>query len=166
MNRIAILLFVAATSLTGFVQAQSNIGHINFQELLAAMPEAKGIQSNLESYGTELQTTYDQYLGELQTRQTDYQTNAAAWSEVKREAAEQDIQSLVSRIEEFQLTSQEKLVNKQNELMNPLVEKAQAAVDAVGKEKGLTYVMDSSSLLFIGAGATDLLPAVKVKLGI
>lgn len=166
MNRIAFLLLCASLVFAGGVQAQSKVGHISFQELLAAMPEAQSVQSQLEAYGTELQNTYNSYLTELQNRQTDYQANAATWSEVKREAAEQDIQSLVQRIEEFQVTSQEKLVQKQNELMEPIISKAQAAVDAVGAEKGLTYVMDVSSLLYVGTDAMDILPAVKARLGL
>ncbi len=166
MNRIALLLLCASLAFAGGVQAQSKVGHINFQELLAAMPEAKSVQTKLEAYGNELQETYNSYLTELQNRQTDYQTNAAGWSEVKREAAEQDIQSLVQRIEEFQVTSQEKLVNKQNELMEPIITKAQNAVDAVGKEKGLTYVMDMSTLLYVGPDAMNILPDVKARLGL
>ncbi len=157
-------LFAVALSMTGCAKAQTKIGHINFQELLTSMPEAKSIQTQLEAYGTELQATYDQYITELQTRQKDYQTNAATWSEVKREASEQDLQSLVARIEEFQTNSQQKLLTKQDELMAPVIEKAQNAVKEVGTEQGLTYILDSVGLLHMGAGSVDVLPLVKAKL--
>jgi outer membrane protein len=161
-------LFAVALSITGCgeAQAQTKIGYINFQELLAMMPEAKTLQTQLEAYGNELQTTYDQYIQELQTRQKDYQANAGTWSEVKREAAEADIQSLVARIEDFQTTSQEKLVNKQNELMAPVIEKAEKAVKDVGTEQGLTYIMDAGTLLHMGPGSIDVLPLVKAKLNL
>lgn len=166
MKRILPLLVFAALAFAGPLQAQVKVGHLNFQQLLSLMPEAKALQPKLEAYGQELQATYNQYLTELQSRQTDYQTNASSWSEVKREAAEEDIQRLVARIEEFQATSEEKLVGKQNELMEPLITKAQDAVSAVGKEKGLTYVLDTSTLLYVADDAVDIFDAVKAKLGL
>ncbi len=162
------LLLAASLSFTGCAQAQSQVklGHVNFQELLASMPEAKTLQAQLEAYGEELQQTYNQYITELQTRQRDYQSNAGTWSEVKREASEKDIQSLVARIEDFQTTSQDKLLAKQNELMNPVIEKAQKAVEAVGNENGFTYIMDAGNLLHMGTGAQDVMPMVKAKLNL
>lgn len=159
-------ILAASMSISGCAQAQTKLGHIDFQELLAAMPEAKTLQGQLEAYGNELQATYDQYIGELQTRQRDYQANAGTWSEVKREAAEKDIQSLVARIEEFQASSQEKLVAKQDELMAPVIEKAEKAIEEVGKEQGLTYVFYDAGLLYKGTGSVDVMPMVKAKLNL
>ena len=160
-------MLVASMSISGCAQAQQvKLGHIDFQSLLTAMPEAKTLQTQLEAYGNELQATYDQYIGELQGRQRDYQASAATWSEVKREAAESDIQSLVARIEEFQTTSQEKLVAKQDELMAHVIDKATKAVEEVGKEQGLIYVFIDAGLLYKGEGAMDIMPLVKAKLNL
>ena len=56
---------------------------------------------------------------------------------------------------------------KQNDLLIPIIEKAQKAIQDVAKEKGIKYVLDSAPgkglIVFDGE---DLLPAVKTKLKI
>ena len=46
--------------------------------------------------------------------------------------------------------------------------KIQKAIDAVGKEKGFTYILDvaTGTTVFIGDGAVDVTKDVKGKLGI
>ena len=58
--------------------------------------------------------------------------------------------------------------NKQLELLNPLIEKVQNAVNAVGKEKGFTYIFDKAAgaVVFIGDNAVDITADVKAKLGL
>ena len=48
--------------------------------------------------------------------------------------------------------------------MKPILDKAKQAIETVAKEQGFVYVLDASSLIV--ANGTDLLPAVKTKLGI
>jgi outer membrane protein len=57
---------------------------------------------------------------------------------------------------------------KQQELIKPMLDKADKAVKEVGAEKGLIYVFDMSArvILYNSKESTDLLPAVKTKLGI
>jgi outer membrane protein len=167
-----VALLATLLSITGCAKAQPaqaqtpKIGHINFQDLLMAMPEAQTLQGQLEGFVNELRSTYEQYETELNRKRTEYQNNYGSWSEVRREAAEKDIQSLMGRMQEFETTSQEKLANKQNELMAPVIEKAQAAVKAVGEEQGLMYILDGNGVLHAGEGSMDVLPLVKVKLNL
>ena len=48
--------------------------------------------------------------------------------------------------------------------MVPIITKAQNAIKAVAKEKGILYVLDSKALIV--SEGEDLAPAVKTKLGI
>jgi len=52
--------------------------------------------------------------------------------------------------------------------MQPLLEKVQDAINKVGKEKGLTYVIDKALgvIVYIGDDAIDITADVKKKLGI
>ena len=54
------------------------------------------------------------------------------------------------------------------ELIAPLIEKVQNAVNAVGQEKGFTYILDKASgtVVYIGDNAIDITADVKAKLGI
>ena len=59
---------------------------------------------------------------------------------------------------------------KQGELLKPVFEKAEKAIEEVAKEKGLIYVFDSGvgnrTILYKSNQSIDLLPLVKAKLGI
>jgi outer membrane protein len=104
---------------------------------------------------------------ELESKQTDYQTNSSTWSDLIKKTKEAEMQDLQQRMEKFQTSAQEALQKKQTELLQPIIDKAKKAIEAVGKEEGFTYIFDSAlgSLLYTGGGE-DLMPAVKKKLNI
>ena len=67
------------------------------------------------------------------------------------------------------LLSQQDMQKKQGELLEPIIVKAQDAVKEVSKAGGYTVVYDTSVnavAYFDEAVVTDILPAVKTKLGI
>jgi outer membrane protein len=58
---------------------------------------------------------------------------------------------------------------KQNALLQPIIAKAQKAVEAVAKAKGYTYVFNDTgdgSILVVKPTSEDLTAQVKTKLGI
>ena len=78
-----------------------------------------------------------------------------------------EIQDLELRIQQFQQTSQESIQQKRNEVLSPLLEKAQNAIDEVAKEKNYTYIFDISlGSIVYGEESRDIMPLVKSKLGI
>ena len=77
------------------------------------------------------------------------------------------MQDLQKRFQDYQGTAQQQVEAKGNELTKPLVDKARAAIAAIAKEKGYTYVLNSSQTdLIVSPDADDLLPAAKLKLGL
>jgi outer membrane protein len=56
---------------------------------------------------------------------------------------------------------------KRTELFQPIIKKATDAINGVAKEKGYTYVLDSSAgTILFSTESDDLMPAVKTKLGL
>lgn len=58
---------------------------------------------------------------------------------------------------------------KQQELMAPILQKANDAITAVGQEQGFTYIfdLDSTPIPYVNeTTSTDVTAAVKAKLGI
>ena len=78
-----------------------------------------------------------------------------------------EIQDLEMRIQQFQQSSQESIQQKRNEVLAPLLEKAQNAINEVAQENNYTYIFDISlgSIVF-GKESHDVMPLVKAKLGI
>jgi outer membrane protein len=88
-------------------------------------------------------------------------------TDVVKEAKVKEIQDLELRIQQFQQTSQEGVQQKRNEVLAPLLEKAQNAINAVAEENGYTYIFDISlGSIVYGDESRDIMPLVKVKLGI
>jgi outer membrane protein len=150
---------------TGTVSAQK-IGYLNTNELLIQMPEVKSADSILSRYRDDIQKVYASYVMEYQQKLADYQNNFESWSEVMREAAEEDLGKLQIRISEYEQQSADKLEQKKQELYDPILEKVRAAIKLVGEENKFTAILDNVSLLYVGADAVDILPLVKKKLGL
>ena len=70
---------------------------------------------------------------EYQNKLQDYQANQATLSNLIRQSKEKEIVDLETRISEFQASADMAMQNKQLELLNPLIEKVQNAVNAVAK---------------------------------
>jgi len=66
------------------------------------------------------------------------------------------------------MSAQQQLQQKQAELLTPVFDKAEAAIEEVAKEQGLIYVFDVGPqvVLYKSNQSVDILPMVKQKLGI
>ena len=64
----------------------------------------------------------------------------------------------------FHTSNIKRFKHKRDDKLKPILEKARKAIEDVANEQGFTYVLDASTIIV--ANGTDLLPAVKTKLGI
>ncbi len=165
MKNLKTLLLVAVISL-GFntVKAQSKVAHINIQELISLMPEAKAMNATLEKLDKTNKDDLKAAVTALQAKYNKYQTEAPNQTEEENQRRELEVQQSQKKIELSQQAGQQDLSKKNQELIQPIIEKADAAVKAVAKSQGFDYVLDSSVLLV--ANGTNLLAAVKAHLGI
>lgn len=162
-----IVLSVCIMSFGANAQNQEKFGHLNFADLYALMPGLDSVKALYEQYAQSIQSQFDAMQTELQTKIADYQNNQTTMSEIIRQTKEREISDLQTRMEAFQGSAQQDLQNKEVELTNPIIEKAQNAVKEVAKENGYTYVLNSTGgmLLYADPG-DDIMDLVKKKLGI
>jgi len=166
-NIIKLFVVVLIAGFAMNVQAQNQkIGHVDFQELMSVMPGQEEINKQLESHVAGLETQLQTMQSEYETKITDYQATQATMSEIIRQTKEKEIMDLQQRIEAFNQQAQYEIQNKQLELTEPLIKKAQEAIQAVAKENGFTYIINGNEQIILYAGGTDILPLVKKKLGI
>ncbi|GAA4337103.1 OmpH family outer membrane protein [Mucilaginibacter gynuensis] len=156
------MLFVGS-----YAQAQSKIGHINFNALIDQMPETKTIKTQLDAYQKQFVDQYTTMTQEFQTKGQAYEAGKATMTDAIRTSKETELQDLQKRIGDFQNDARAKVEAKSNELTKPLFTKARAAISQVAKEKGYTYVLDSSQIdLIVSPDGDDLLAPTKLKLGL
>lgn len=171
MKKLVKLFFavVLTVGVSMGVNAQSlKIGHVDSGAIMEIMPERAKIEQDLQAYAAELQSELQAMGAEYQSKYQDYQANKATMSNLIRQSKEKEIVDLETRISEFQNSAEMAMQSKQLELLNPLIEKVQNAVNAVGKEKGFTYILDKATgtIVFIGDNAIDITADVKAKLGL
>lgn len=171
MKRIFIYVSVFLTS--GFLFAQSKIAHINVQELLSQMPEMKVVQAELQKLEQSYTNNLQNSMKEFQTKANAYQNEANLLSpeELQKRSAEfekkaEELQKMDANIQEARQTAAQELQKKQQELLAPIIKKAQDAIEKVAKEKGFDYALDSSpGGSVIVSNGMDLLPYVRKNLG-
>jgi len=162
-------LMALAFGISYAVNAQTvKIAYVDSSVITEMMPERTKVEQDLQTYYTELQNELQTMANEYQTKLKDYEANAATMSNILRQSKEKEIMDLQGRIQDFQANAETAFDQKRIELLTPLIEKVQNAVNAVGKEKGYTYIFDKSvgAIVYIGEGAIDITADVKAKLGL
>ena len=146
--------------------AQSNVAHINVQQLISEMPEVIAAQNELAKLEKDYTTQIDNAFKEFQTKAQSYSADAANQTDVTNQARQKELESMQTNLQEFRDSAAQELQKKQMDLMTPLLEKARNAINKVGQEQGFNYVIDSSpNGGIILADGKDLIEDVKRELG-
>ncbi|MES2807922.1 MAG: OmpH family outer membrane protein [Bacteroidota bacterium] len=150
-----------------FANAQTKIGYINTNELIPQLPDYKTVNTAIESFKKQFVDVLQGMDKELQEKAAGYQSKQATMTDAAKLAAQGELADIQKRAQTYQTEASQKVEAKGAELMKPLIDKVNAAITAVAKEKGYTYVIDSSTTALLVAPPTDdLLAAVKLKLGV
>ncbi|MDN3666196.1 OmpH family outer membrane protein [Algibacter miyuki] len=168
MKHIKTLLLATALCIgtVSFTQAQSKVAHINTQELIKAMPEMKTAQSELEALGKTYKTDMQGSYTEFQNLQKEYEADAKNQTDAKNQERILELQEKQQRLQQFQADAQKDMQEKEIALLEPITEKAKAAILKVSRAQGFDYVLDSGTGITILTDGKDLLNDVKKELGI
>ena len=170
MKRIITILALTAAlfAINNQAKAQAT-AHINVDELLAIMPETEAASKEMEKYTYQLQKDLDYLQTEAKTKYENIVANQNNWTQLRLTKEQEELEDMTQRLQQESDQAQQKVSKKQIELMQPIIDKAQNAINDVAREKGYTYVLDSSSskgvVIFLEKGE-DMLPLVKAKLAI
>lgn len=157
----ATALFIGATS---FTAAQSNVAHINTQELVKAMPEYLAAQAEVEKLGKTYEATIQESIKELETKLKQYDAEAAAQTQEENQKRMQEVEDMKQSLGQYQQQAQQGLQKKEFDLLKPITEKAKAAIEKVAAAQGFDYVLEAGSLIV--AKGKDLMADVKAEMGI
>ena len=73
---------------------------------------------------------------EYMTKLQNAQANMDTWTELRLQKENEELQTMGQRIQQFNQSAQQELQRKQMDLMLPISEKAQAAVEKVASANG------------------------------
>lgn len=167
MKHFKSLLLIAVFTLgIGGVANAQKIGHINFEKLLADMPETKALKTEIEKLGKTYQKDIEEMAKKLDAKMKKYAAEQNTQTKDTNEKRAVEVQQDRVQYEQARQTALQELQKKQNEKLVPIIEKAEKALQAVADAKGIKYVLDASpgKGLLVRKGE-DLYNAVKAKLG-
>jgi len=169
-NISKVLVVILVVFLASNVNAQSKlkIGHVDSGELFKMMPGRDTAQAKLQTISKTLEDQLKAMQTEYDSKVASYQAEQATMSDLIKQTKGKEIQDLAKRIEDFQTSAQTELQTKESELVQPIIDKAKKAIEAVAKENGYTYIFDSAagSVVLYAEPTDDIMSLVKKKLGI
>ncbi len=164
MKKLIALIF---TVLCINIHAQElKFAHVDSQMLFAQLPEKAQADSILQGEAKVLEDQLMVMRTDLEAKYNEYVEQRETMPELIRATKEKEIQDANQRLQSYQQLAQQTLAQKEQELLMPILEKYQKAIDAVGEEMGFVYIFDLSSqvVLFHSDKSVDVTPMVKAKL--
>ena len=163
MKKILLLSLTFLISISSF--SQNKFGYIDSQELLLLMPERKTAEEEVQTFAKSLESQLQAMTAEYQQSVQEFQANEATYTDLVKQDKVTEITGLEQRIQSFQQNAQQALQSKEQELLEPILQKARQAIEDVASEGGYTYIFDKSvgSILYVKE-SENILDKVKKKL--
>jgi len=163
-----IVTLVAFMILANITFAQK-FAYINSQAILGNLPEVKQANANIETFRNQLISLGQKKLESLQKKyqDLDQKQKRGELSPKQLEVEAQKLKLEEDKLNKFDQESQKRILEKSEELLKPIRDKMQKAIDDVAKENGFEFIFDASMGFILYADEkTDVSDKVKVKLGI
>jgi outer membrane protein len=84
---------------------------------------------------------------------------------MKQQAAVQEIQKLEKQLQDMQENSQQRMTNRRNELLSPVMARADSIIRAVAEQHDYDLIYDSPTLLYADS-ALNVMPLIRQALGV
>lgn len=159
-------LIVAMGSMVSMAQAQK-FGYLNSAAILAEMPEVKQADANLEALQKQLQKKGQEMVAKLQEDFTEVrrQIDEGNLSPIQQENESKRLQEEEAKIAKFEQDMMKQVQEKREELLGPIYERVNQAIEDVAKENGYQFIFDQGVLLY-AKDEQDVSSLVKAKLGL
>lgn len=125
--------FAISVSQSGFgkvasaAASESAIGVVNYQMLVAQSPDLQSVRETMQK--------------EVETAQKDFKEKTQNMNDAEKQR--------------YYTQIQERLANKEKELMDPVFKKVEDTIKKVADKKGLSIVVNKSTVVFGGVDITD-----------
>ena len=128
------------------IYADTKVGYIDSQIIMAEYEDVRQIQVELEKEQKRLQTIYERKLTSLDSLTNAYQTGSIILSEQKKKQMETDITRKQQEIQDWQMKyfgPEGELYKLQNELLAPILQTIDKVIRTIGEERGYDYIFDA-----------------------
>ncbi|MDR2894874.1 MAG: OmpH family outer membrane protein [Alistipes sp.] len=167
MKRTIKFLVVAAFMMSSTALFAQKFGRIDYQGVIFTMPEMTTVQTELEKVQADYQEAIESMQVERNRKVDEVSKLPETTSETTRQLRGREILDIEQRIQEYFQLAQDGINRAQVELMTPVQEKADAAIEKVCKAQGIVGVFHNESMAWLDADQiADITAAVRTELGI
>lgn len=161
------VLLIAALAIPMCVSAQK-IGIVDSKAIFDVLPEKVEAEKKLNTLLEQYRQENEKLTKEFNQKYADFQALEANAPKNIKAMRMQEIQENQHKIETYQKMVSEDMAAKEAELLNPIKDKLQAAIDSVSTAGGFMLVLDVSKtpVAFKSAEVVDITPMVKTGLGV
>lgn len=161
------LLLLAAVALPLFASAQTmKIGLVNTTDIFAQMPDTKEAENTLKALNDKYQAEVQSLLTEIQKLEDELKALPEDTPKAIQESRYNNYMEKRQKLETFAQQAEQDVNKKQQELMQPIMQKISQAIEAVGKEGNFSLIQELQGSLYYGAPVQDITPQVKAKLNL
>lgn len=166
-NYFLIFLLIAGISTIGTAQKYA---YCNGGNLLEALTAKESLDTKLEAFSAPLINTGQDMMVAIKTKEKKFyeDIDKGLLSQIAIQQRQQELTTEVDKVQEFEKEVVDKVNKKRQELLNPILERIQTAIDDVAKAGGYAIIFDESLVggILYSAGAKDIGPEVRSKLGL
>ncbi len=146
MNKkiIAIILCIGFLGLQDAL-AQVKIGYTNPARVLSQLPEVEEIDQQIQQLIQERDQELAEKATNLQQVFTDYENTMGSLSQQERSDREQELMEMNQQFEQDRETMMNEIRQKRSELMAPVIESMNKAMEEVAKEMNLDLVLNEGT---------------------
>ncbi len=141
---LAILISIPLFSSTAEAQ-DMKIGFVEPRAILERMPEMRAVEQRLQNFIQRLSEEISQKEQDLQRAYEEYQQRIGVISDAAREAEEERLGEMEFELRQMQSEAQQEFQERQAELMAPLLDQIQETIDAVARDRGIDYVLNTTT---------------------
>lgn len=166
-----IVIFTVLMLSMSIAAVGQTVGFVNTETILAEVPEYVQAQQQLERLKQQYEIQLQNEVKIIENLFSRYQSQKSTLGEMERQARENEIITKERAVKEKQqeIFGQEGVMAaKSKELMDPIMDVVQKAVDKVAQENGYLLILDLASLqgVIYKDAKVDLTPLVLKKLGL
>ena len=162
-------LLIASLVLPMFAFAQElKIGIVDIEEIVQKHPDYSDSQAKYVESAKQYEDTYMNLQEEMKRLYDEYNALGEDTPQTIRERKAKNLQEQQVKIGQFEQTIEQDLARVQQELLAPIYQKVQNAIQSIGQEEGFSLIQPKMNqfILYFASPVQDITPQVKAKLGI
>ncbi len=122
---------------------QLKIGYVDPQTILSKMPDMAAVQKKLQNFQDKKRQELSQKQTAFQQEVQQFQQKSAVISDAAKKQEQAHLDTLNQQLQQLQQQYSNEVQDRQQQLMGPILDKVQNAINEVAKSEGLTYVFNT-----------------------